>query len=620
MQGGDMFFNITGINGELTLPKEELETFALSVYRELQSVSQLRRNKVIDYLSELNGNSSIPEPDDSTGNWRTNVKSSIFFQKVLFAYLYLRALLHKSTHSLLSFESSRYTYLPSIYRKVFDLGVYKTSLFTAIDKALWYSILSGELALLIDTEYVVDEWEDVEFTVVVKALNPLQYYRSSDGQFYAYDLFLPIEKIKGLSKLWKYPPEKLEVYNLSTDKDRTDYLITAMRDRATYGKITYLYGRYVNSEGIVSLPLKFTIYNDKYLVDVENLLHVDKQLPIVSVFFYSREMQMSYADMVWDYYKEDSRLMRAIIDRAILSTTMGFEINTSALATKDEVFTVKPFTVIKTVSDTPAIRPFSMASFDPNVLPVRQLILQEAQNVSALTEFLMGLPTSKGRPTAREVALKTQMNQNIISTIINRIEDEFIAKVSRKLISLMFQYHLNEIINSGMLEPAELRELNELINRAILENKEACYYLIKELYKGTTIRVEGMSGVIKQKEELENILNVVELSANLGLLPFLNMVEIFKRVFHILQLDSELVRIPTPEEMQVMAKVQAEKQKVSDEISALVSQQILQDKETLSKLAQDPESLMSYIQMLANSKVAQLQQMQGEDNGNSDNS
>jgi hypothetical protein len=615
-----MYFSITGINGELTLPKEELETFALSVYRELQSVSQLRRNKVIDYLSELNGNSSIPEPDDSTGNWRTNVKSSIFFQKVLFAYLYLRALLHKSTHSLLSFESNRYTYLPSIYRKVFDLGVYKTSLFTAIDKALWYSILSGELALLIDTEYVVDEWEDVEFTVVVKALNPLQYYRSSDNQFYAYDLFLPIEKVKGLSKLWKYPPEKLEVYNLSTDKDRTDYLITAMRDRATYGKITYLYGRYVNSEGIVSLPLKFTIYNDKYLVDVENLLHADKQLPIVSVSFYSEEMQMSYADMVWDYYKEDSRIMRAIVDRAILSTTLGFEINTSALASKDETFTVKPFTVIKTVSDTPAVRPFSMASFDPNVLPVRQLILQEAQNVSALTEFLMGQPTSKGRPTAREVALKTQMNQQIISTIINRIEDEFIAKVSRKLISLMFQYHLNEIINSGMLEPAELKELNELINKAILENREACYYLIKELYKGTVIRVEGMSGVIKQKEELENILNVVELSANLGLLPFLNMVEIFKRVFHILQLDSELVRIPTPEEMQVMAKVQAEKQKVSDEISALVSQQILQDKEILSKLAQDPESLMSYIQMLANSKVLQLQQIQGEDNGNPNNS
>jgi hypothetical protein len=612
-----MFFNITAVNGELTLPKEELETFALSVYRELQSVSQPRRFRVIDYLAELNGNSAIPNPDDATGNWRTNIKSSIFFQKTLFAYLYLRALLHKSTKSLLSFESKKYTYLPSAYRKVFNLGVYKTSLFEAIDKALWYGILSGELAILLDADYTIDEWDDVEFTIVAKALNPLQYYKSSDNQFYAYDIFLPIEKVKGLSKLWKYPPEKLEVYSLTTDKDRTDFLISSMKDRSTYGKITYVFGRYVNSEGEVSLPLKFTIYNDKYLVDVENILHADKQFPVISISFYSEDMQLSYSDLIWDYYKEDSRIMRAIVDRAILSTTMGFEINTSALASKDETFTVKPFTVIKTVSDQPAIRPFSMASFDPNVLPVRQLILQEAQNVSALTEFLMGQPTSKGRPTAKEVALKTQMNQSVISTIINRIEDEFIARITRKLISLMFQYHLNEIINSGMLEPSELKEVNELINMAILENREPYYYLVKELYKGTVIKVEGMSGVIKQKEELENILNVIEMSSNLGLVPYLNMVEIFKKIFQILQLDAELVRIPTPEELQAMAKVQLEKQKISEELTASISEQFLQDKEILSKLAQDPESLLAYIQMVANAKVSQAQQLKGDADGNS---
>jgi hypothetical protein len=611
-----MYFNITSINGELSIQKEELETFALTVYGELQSVSQPRRNKVIDYLSELNGNSAIPDPDDATGNWRTNIKSSIFFQKTLFAYLYLRALLHKSTKSLLSFESKKYTYLPSAYRKVFNLGVYKTSLFEVIDKALWYGILSGELSVLIDADYTVDEWDDVEFTIMSKALNPLEYYKASDNQFYAYDVFLPIEKVKGLSKLWKYPPEKLEVYNLTTDKDRTDFLISSMKDRTTYGKITYIFGRYVNPQGEVSLPLKFTLYNDKYLVDVENILHADKQLPVISISFYSDEMQLSYADLIWDYYKEDSRLVRAIIDRAILSTTMGFEINTSALASQDEVFTVKPFTVIKSATDQQAIRPFAMASFDPNVLPVRQLILQEAQNVSALTEFLMGQPTSKGRPTAKEVALKTQMNQNVISTIINRIEDEFIARITRKLISLMFQYHLNEIINSGMLEPTELREINELMNKAIMEEKEPYYYLIKELYKGTVVKVQGMSGVIKQKEELDSILDIVQMSANLGLIPYLNMVEIFKKVFQILQLDSELVRIPTPEELQAMAKVQAEKQKISDELSASVSEQILQDKEILAKLSQDPQSLMAYVQMIANAKVSQAQ---GGNNAGSDN-
>jgi hypothetical protein len=211
------------------------------------------------------------------------------------------------------------------------------------------------------------------------------------------------------------------------------------------------------------------------------------------------------------------------------------------------------------------------------------------------------------------------MNQNVISTIINRIEDEFIARITRKLISLMFQYHLNEIINSGMLEPAELKEINELMNRAIMEDREPYYYLIKELYKGTVIKVQGMSGVIKQKEELENIMDIVQLASNLGLIPYLNMVEIFKKIFQILQLDSELVRIPTPVELQAMAKVQAEKQKLSEEMSASLSEQILQDKEVLAKLSQDPQSLMAYVQLIANAKVSQLQAQQGGTDAGSNN-
>lgn len=85
-------------------------------------------------------------------------------------------------------------------------------------------------------------------------------------------------------------------------------------------------------------------------------------------------------------------------------------------------------------------------------------------------------------------------------------------------------------------------------------------------------------------------------------------------------MDAELVRIPTPEELQAMAKVQAEKQKVADEISASVSEQLLQDKEILSKLAQDPETLMAYIQMLATAKAGQQPQQEKGNDGNSDNS
>jgi len=612
-----MDFNITTINGEYIVSKEDLETFALTIYTELQSVSQLKRDKVMEYVAELNGNSVIPDPDNASGAWRTNIKSSLFFQKTIFAYLYLRALLQKSTDALLSFRSNKYTYLPSAYKKIFDLAVYRTKLFDKLDKALWYAILSGELTLLLDADYVVDEWDDVEFEVIAKALNPLNYYKSSDGQFYAYDTFQPIEVVKGLSTLWKNPPEKLEPYNLTTNKDMTDYLITSIKDKATYGKITYIFGRYVSPNfDVISLPLKLTLYNDKHLVDVETITHVDKRLPIISVPFYSDDMQLSYVDLIWDYYKEDSRLLRAIIDRAILATTMGFEINVSALDKEQDVFTVKPFAVIRTVSDEQAIRPFAMASFDPNVLPVRQLILQEGQNVSAITEFLMGQPTSKGRPTAKEVAIKTQMNQNIISTIINRIEDQFIGAVARKLLTLMFQYHLSDILNGGILTDTELKEINGIVNKALLENREPYYYLVKELYKGTDIKVEGMSGVLKQKEEVDNIMSMVEMASQLGLIPFLNMPEIFKKLFKSLQLDSDLVRIPPPEELKAMAQMQQAKTQIEPEIYASIIQQMLQNPQVLAHVVSKPQNLGQYVDILAQAKAQQMMQQQSQGAGN----
>ncbi len=40
-----------------------------------------------------------------------------------------------------------------------------------------------------------------------------------------------------------------------------------------------------------------------------------------------------------------------------------------------------------------------------------------------------------------------------------------------------------------------------------------------------------MSGVLKQKEEVDNIMSMVETASQLGLIPFLNMPEIFKKLF-----------------------------------------------------------------------------------------
>jgi len=575
-------------NTPFTVEEGELENFAVSIYNELKSLNETRHAKVRDYIRELNGNSVIPEPELE---WQSNIKSSLFFQKLAFAYYYFRSLVDRASKNLLTFYASDpYSKMPSILKKCYDLAIYKSDFFQEVGLSLFYGLLSGHLALLIDTDLEIDQFGEVEKKLVVKALHPLDFYISNDGSFFAYDVYVPLEKAYRLQKFWMIKPDKLEPYNISTSKEMVEYLVKSTRKRA-FVKLTYIYGRYVNND-VVSVPIKITLLNDTKLVDVEPINHADNLLPIVHTYFYASDFQLSYADLIWDYYKEDTRLLRSFIDRVLLSTATAFEINVSALEKEgEEELEIAPYMVFKTNSPDQAVRTFQLASIDPNALPFRQMILMETQNVSAMSEILEGKPTSKGRPTAKEILIKSQLNMQYVNTLINRIEEEFIAKAVRKMLAVFIQTFIDEM--PTLLTPEEQQEWNVLVNKAIIEDKPKYYYLVKNIYKGITIRVEGLSGVIRQKEELESLLSVLELFSNLGALPFLNVPIIVKRIADIMQLPSELVRIPTPEEMQAMAQAQ----KVKEENIKQFIKQILSDEEMLQKIAPKSKELLTYLNL-----------------------
>jgi hypothetical protein len=567
-----------------TVEENDLENFSVGVYNELKSLNSVRQSKVRDYIRELNGNSTIPDPNL---NWQSNIKSSMFFQKLAFAYYYFRSLVDRASKNLLTFYASEpHSKMPSILKKCYDLAVYKSNFFQEVGLTLFYGLLSGHLALLIDTDLEIDQFGDVEKKLLVKALHPLDFYISNDGSFYAYDVYIPLEKAYRMQKFWTIKPQQLEPYNISTPKESVEYMVKSTQKRS-YVKLTYIYGRYVNNN-MVSVPIKITLLNDTKLVDVEVINHADNLLPIVHTYFYASDFQLSYADLIWDYYKEDTRLLRSFIDRVLLSTATAFEINETIVDAKGEI-EIAPYMVLKTNSSDQAVRTFQLASIDPNALPFRQMILMEAQNVSAMSEILEGKPTSKGRPTAKEILIKSQLNMQYVNTLINRIEEEFMAKAIRKILSVFVQEFIDEIFM--MLTPEEQEELTVLVNHALFEDKPKYYYIVKNIYKGITIRVEGLSGVVRQKEELESLLSVIEMFSNLGALPFLNVPIIVKRIADIMQLPSEVVRIPTPEEMQAMAQAQQKKQ---EEMQQFI-QQILSDKDILQKVATNPEDLLTYL-------------------------
>jgi len=550
---------------------EALESLVLQSYNDIKSAYQPKENKIITYFSELNGKSIIPDhPDTPEESWRSNFRSSMFYQKTIYAYLLLRSLLQQTSLDDLYNIYTENPNLTNALNKIAKTMIFKTKTLDELDKSIFYALFSGYFMLKCDLEPYVDEFGDLEEEIKVEAINPIFTKLTSDELNFAIDKYIPIQSAQALMRmgLWRNI-ENLTPYNYTTEKDRTDSSITSNTGRKSTVKVTEVYTRLILEDGSVSDFYKFIIINDKHLVYEEPINHADKRPPFIFAWFYGTEIQQSFADMIFEYYKEDTRLTRQMLDLAIVSSSIGIEVDVSNLDSdgQDELVVFSPFSVVKKRTPDPAITNFKLGSFDPNILPIRQLLLQEAQNITGITEFLMGQPTSKGRPTAREVLIKTQASMQMINTIVRRMEDALIKPLVQKLLSLAVQYKLDEMYK--ILSPEEIQAVQDVMREGIIKGKakteeEAKVYLIKQIYKGIEIKVGGLTQSLDNMAELEKLMQLVGIYAQYGLTPFLDMPNITKELLNRMRVSSEYARVPTREELAMLTGQQQQNQNIED--------------------------------------------------------
>lgn len=523
---------IETVLGLRSIPHQVLQDKVSSELQSIRSYYTPRRNTLQDYFKELNLKSVLTQPDFA---WESDITSSILFQKTIFAYTYLRSLLATSfNNSFVSITSLKYPELASFYSKLFSYIVENGDLFTALDKAIFYALVSGKFVVRVSSDYVVDMFNNVEYKVLVEAIHPLDTAFSRFGDTIVIDKYIDINKAYSLSKLWDYfNIEQLKPYQLSEDYFRKGLV-----------KISEVYTRLVDGDEVFPY-MKFTMLNDTYLVKIEEIKDLDNQSPVILADFYGEDINISYVDLLWKYYKEDTRFFRKLIDRALLSTAFAFEVNDAVV---DNEIEIRPFSVIHKRGAEDGIRPVQMGVFDPNIFPIRQAIQNEAQNISGLTEFLMGLPTSKGRPTAKEILIKTAQSQQLVSTLIQRFENVFVKKVILKLITAYIQHYNKNLIQLLNLNQEEAVAVDNLFGKDIIENKPIGYNLVKALYTNTIVKVNGLTSQVNAQTELQSLFELLQTSAQLNLTPFLNIPNIFTTIFQRLGINLDYVRIPTQEE------------------------------------------------------------------------
>ncbi len=224
---------------------------------------------------------------------------------------------------------------------------------------------------------------------------------------------------------------------------------------------------------------------------------------------------------------QDTILTRTLLDTAILSLTIGIELDASSIDPDTPIKELEPFQIVYKKTPEEVIRNFSLANFNPNVLPIRQLILQEATNISAITEFLMGLPTSKGRPTAKEVALKTQQSIQTLSVFIEKFETSFLNKTLQKLLYYILKYEAPNL--QQLLTPEEFLILSEIKPQDISSQ-------IK-------FKITSFSNLIQKQEKLEKILSAISLLSELNLAQVINPISLIQEILFLLDLPKDLIDI-----------------------------------------------------------------------------
>ena len=490
---------------------EEIQDKVISLINQIESAYQKRLINLKRYFKELNGETTIPDPQFE---WQSRFVSSLFYQKIFFAYALLRKFLDKAFENLFEVETEN-PVLQSAIKRVLEHYIKILDLKTVLSQTLYYSLLSAYGLIYFDYDTNLRR-------ITIQTFNPLLTKITPDKNYVCITKYLPAPEV---IRRYKVELTADDFYSLTTEEEETYTYLKNIYNNALV-RIDEIYGILVVNPDDVILPTKYIVLNKQKVIEAESFY--DHEKPFVVEFLYGIDAQISFADLVYPYHVQDTIITRAFLDTALLTLSIGIEMDVTSLDPDASPENLQPFMVLRKKTPEDVIKNFSLANFNPNVLPIRQLILQEATNISAITEFLMGLPTSKGRPTAKEVMLKTQQSIQTLSVFVEKFETSFLKQVLQKLLYFIIKYEANNLAKGILANyPEEFIALSEIKP--------------EEIYRQVDFKITAFSQIVDKQAKLEKFLATLGVLSDLGLAQAINPIALIRELMSLLDLPKDLL-------------------------------------------------------------------------------
>lgn len=291
-----------------------------------------------------------------------------------------------------------------------------------------------------------------------------------------------------------------------------------------------------------------TIANNQYLLRIVPNPYPIRPFFIAPITFkpFSVYHKNFYEDVVMSGLVEEmSRTLNGIIDGHLFSIAKAFEINVDVIYDPEEIKSgIAPGKTFKRVSGLAdrMIQEISIGNLSQQNLAVYEILSREFQNATAITEFIMGLPTSRGRPTATEVMYKSQQSINTIQDIATDLEYYLITPLLEFVFDLIMKYQTD-------FTDAELQEF---LGDHLDYNFD--YTLFKEKYlRGRyKFKVNGLSSTLLRVQIVEKISMLLQLlQANPNWAQMINFNQLLYKILEGLDLDPTEILVPHQQEQPV---------------------------------------------------------------------
>lgn len=319
-------------------------------------------------------------------------------------------------------------------------------------KVYWYT--ESEIEYQLDALGLLPQ-ETIKSGVRIELVDPLSLYLDWTGndQFAIHEFLVDLAFVKQLGETGYFDPEAVkqvkggDVTAFSQDKG----LFLPQSSYKKLVKLCEFWGMLTDENGEIVHPNTYLVIADDSILlrgPIPNPYAPFKHPFIVTAPFYApfRVYHKGLATDAIELQLEMSELLNLIIDATRYGSLPIFTVQLDMLLRPEDIVEgLRPGKVVLLQGNIPPqaspVTAINVGGATQEMLAAYNLIEREIQNATGITEFIMGTPTARGRPTATEVVTGRQQATALVEVIGRNIEDQLLEPLLQRVWLILTKYH-----------------------------------------------------------------------------------------------------------------------------------------------------------------------------------